>query len=205
DFGAALDPPTEDVTAHVLEARALFGLSGEASRRALRFLLDRQEPDGAWWGRWGVNYVYGIGAVVPALVAAGMPRAAAPLKRAALWLADHQNVDGGWGETCASYRDPSLRGLGVSTASQTAWALLTLLAVRPADAPEIKRGIDYLIETQQPNGEWLEDEFTGTGFPGDFMLKYHCYRLYWPLWALGRYRRIVAGSTIHEPGSEALS
>ncbi len=206
DFGATFDPPTEDVTAHILEAFALDGTppDDEMMDRALDYLWDTQEPDGSWWGRWGVNYLYGLGAAVPALVAAGVDPADPRLRRAVRWLEHHQQPDGGWGESCATYEDPSLRGQGPSTASQTAWALLALLAVEPPDHPATVRGIDYLVRTQTDDGEWIEPHFTGTGFPRDFMLKYHLYSNYWPLWALGRYRRLRDGNPIHLPDTDPL-
>ena len=206
DFGATLDPPTEDVTAHIVEAFALEGTPPREAmmRRALDYLWDTQEDDGSWWGRWGVNYIYGLGAVAPAAVAAGVDPADSRLRQAVRWLEAHQQPDGGWGESCATYDDPSLRGQGPSTASQTAWALLALLALEPPESPIIARGVDYLIGAQSPNGEWEEPHFTGTGFPRDFMLKYHLYRNYWPLWALGRYRRLREGRPIHLPGTDPL-
>ena len=206
DFGATFDPPTEDVTAHIVEAFALEGTppSDEMIERALDYLWETQEPDGSWWGRWGVNYLYGLGAVVPALVAVGIDPADPRLRKAVRWLEHHQQPDGGWGESCATYEDPSLRGQGPSTASQTAWALLALLALEPPDHPATVRGIDYLVRTQTADGEWTEPHFTGTGFPRDFMLKYHLYCNYWPLWALGRYRRLRDGQPIHLPNTDPL-
>ncbi len=206
DFGATFDPPTEDVTAHIVEAFALDGTpsSDEMIERALDYLWDTQERDGSWWGRWGVNYLYGLGAAVPALIAAGVDPADPRLRRAVRWLEHHQQPDGGWGESCATYEDPSLRGQGPSTASQTAWALLALLALEPPDYPATVRGIEYLVRTQTADGEWIEPHFTGTGFPRDFMLKYHLYCNYWPLWALGRYRRLRDGQPIHLPGTDPL-
>ena len=206
DFGATLDPPTEDVTAHIVEAFALEGTSPEdpMMARALDYLWRTQERDGSWWGRWGVNYIYGLGAAVPALVAAGVDPKDERIRRAVEWLWAHQNTDGGWGETCASYDDPSLRGQGESTASQTAWALLALLAAEEPESYAIQRGIDYLVRTQSPDGQWEEPQFTGTGFPRDFMLKYHLYRNYWPLWALGRYRRLLDAEPIHLPNTDPL-
>ena len=206
DFGATFDPPTEDVTAHIVEAFALDGTppDDEMIERALDYLWDTQEPDGSWWGRWGVNYLYGLGAAVPALITAGVDRADPRLRRAVRWLEHHQQPDGGWGESCATYEDPSLRGQGPSTASQTAWALLALLALEPPDHPATVRGIEYLVRTQTADGEWIEPHFTGTGFPRDFMLKYHLYCNYWPLWALGRYRRLRDGQPIHLPGTDPL-
>ena len=206
DFGATFDPPTEDVTAHIVEAFALERTppSDEMIERALDYLWETQEPDGSWWGRWGVNYLYGLGAVVPALVAVGIDPADPRLRKAVRWLERHQQPDGGWGESCATYEDPSLRGQGPSTASQTAWALLALLALEPPDHPATVRGIDYLVRTQTADGEWTEPHFTGTGFPRDFMLKYHLYCNYWPLWALGRYRRLRDGQPIHLPDTDPL-
>ncbi len=204
DFGATLDPPTEDVTAHVVEWLALDGVSRDdpVIRRGVRYLRRTQEADGSWWGRWGVNYVYGLGAVLPALVAAGESPSARYIRRAVGWLEVHQNGDGGWGESCYSYDDPSTRGVGPSTASQTAWALLALLSAGEVASEATKRGVEYLVGTQGADGQWEEAEFTGTGFPGDFMVKYHLYRNYWPLWALGRYRRLNEGRPIHLPGSD---
>ena len=187
DFGAVTDPPTADVTAHVVEALAhVGGIDSEAGRRGVQWLLDNQEADGSWFGRWGVNYVYGTGAVVPALVAAGISTDAPSIRRAVRWLEQHQNDDGGWGEDLRSYVDRSWHGRGESTASQTAWALLALLAAgESSDA--LERGVRYLVDTQRPDGCWDEDLFTGTGFPGDFYINYEMYRLLFPISALGRY------------------
>ncbi|HZP56734.1 MAG TPA: squalene--hopene cyclase, partial [Dehalococcoidia bacterium] len=207
DFGATIDPPSEDVTAHIVEWLALAGARPDdaSMRAALRYLHEAQEPDGAWFGRWGVNYIYGLGAVLPALVAAGADPRSPDIQRGARWLKERQNADGGWGERCESYADAAQRGRGPSTASQTAWALLALLAAGDARSDAVRRGVDYLVRTQEADGQWQEAEFTGTGFPRDFMLKYHLYRNYWPLWALGRYRRILAGNPLHVPGTEPLS
>jgi squalene-hopene/tetraprenyl-beta-curcumene cyclase len=191
DFGALLDPPSVDVTAHILELLGRLGYdrSSRPVRRALAYIRREQEPDGPWFGRWGVNYIYGTGAVLPALEAIGEEMSKPYIRRAVAWLIAHQNGDGGWGETPASYRDPSLRGQGPSTPSQTAWAILGLLAAGEVENEATKHGIEYLIRTQQEDGSWEEPYFTGTGFPGDFMINYHLYRLYFPLMALGRYRR----------------
>ncbi len=204
DFGATLDPPTEDVSAHVLEWLLLDGAQpGERMvKRGLNYLRREQKPDGSWWGRWGVNYVYGLGAVVPALVSAGEDPAGERIRKAVAWLEAHQNPDGGWGETCRSYDDPSLGGVGPSTPSQTAWALLALLAAEEVTSTAIERGVRFLVSRQGRDGAWDEPEFTGTGFPRDFMLNYHLYRQYWPLWALGRYRRLLDGRPIHLPESD---
>jgi squalene-hopene/tetraprenyl-beta-curcumene cyclase len=187
DFGEVIDPPSADVTAHVVEMLAHEGLAdGLPARRGIRWLLDHQETDGSWFGRWGANHVYGTGAVVPALVAAGVDRNSAPIRRAVTWLLDHQNADGGWGEDLRSYVDPAWIGRGVTTPSQTAWALLALLA---AGAPPqaVERGVAWLVSNQREDGSWDEPQFTGTGFPGDFYINYHLYRIVFPITALGRY------------------
>jgi squalene-hopene/tetraprenyl-beta-curcumene cyclase len=191
DFGEVIDPPSADVTAHTIEALAAIGQSAStAVRRGVAWLLRAQEPDGSWFGRWGANYVYGTGAVVPALLAAGVLPGKAPIRRAVAWLVEHQNADGGWGEDMRSYTDVSWAGRGESTASQTAWALLALLAAGGTEsADSVERGVAWLTETQRPDGSWDEPQFTGTGFPGDFSINYHLYRLVFPISALGRYLR----------------
>ena len=187
DFGAVIDPPSADVTAHIVEALAAEGMADTpAARRGVRWLLDAQEQDGSWFGRWGANHVYGTGAVVPALVAAGVPTSDLSIRRAVRWLRQVQNVDGGWGEDLRSYVDSTWRGRGESTASQTAWALLALLAAGER-GDEVRRGVTWLADTQRPDGTWDEPYFTGTGFPGDFYINYHLYRLVFPLSALGRF------------------
>jgi squalene-hopene/tetraprenyl-beta-curcumene cyclase len=189
DFGEVIDPPSADVTAHTVEALCAEGLGGSrAVRRGVAWLLRNQEPDGSWFGRWGANYVYGTGAVVPALLAAGVLPGKPAISRAVTWLIEHQNPDGGWGEDLRSYADRSWAGRGDSTASQTAWALLALLAVGGPDAmTSAERGIEWLAATQLPDGSWDEPQFTGTGFPGDFYINYHLYRMVFPVSALGRY------------------
>ncbi len=188
DFGELIDPSSADVTAHVLEALAGREEHRESLERGVVWLLDNQESDGSWFGRWGANYVYGLGAVLPGLVAAGVAPDHPAIRRAVTWLEEHQNGDGGWGEDLRSYREPSYRGRGPSTASQTGWALMALLAAdERSEATE--RGVRYLLETQNENGSWDEPWFTGTGFPGDFYINYHLYRLVFPLMALGRYVR----------------
>jgi squalene-hopene/tetraprenyl-beta-curcumene cyclase len=189
DFGEVIDPPSEDVTAHVIEALCELGeAESPAVRRGLNYLRRAQRPDGNWFGRWGVNYVYGTGGVLPAFAAAGRDMRKGRFQRAIKWLADRQNDDGGWGETCASYDDPGLGGRGESTASQTAWGMLGLLSVDGA-SEAVGAAARWLVERQEEDGQWEEPQFTGTGFPGDFYIKYHLYRNYWPLMALGRYRR----------------
>jgi squalene-hopene/tetraprenyl-beta-curcumene cyclase len=186
DFGAVTDPPSADVTAHVLETLAYEGRAGERpARRGLRWLLDQQEPDGSWFGRWGANYVYGTGAVLPALAACGLqdhPSVAA----ARGFLERVQNPGGGYGEDLRSYRDRSWSGRGVSTASQTAWALVGLHAAGAAESPAARAAVRFLLETQRRDGGWDEPFYTGTGFPGDFYLNYHLYRDVFPVMALGR-------------------
>jgi squalene-hopene/tetraprenyl-beta-curcumene cyclase len=188
DFGAVIDPPSADVTAHIVEA---FAAEGEADspvvRRGVVWLLRAQESDGSWFGRWGANYIYGTGAVVPALIAAGVQPSKPAIRRAVAWLESRQNPDGGWGEDLRSYDDPALAGRGTSTASQTAWALLALLAAGEQDSAATGRGIGWLARTQRADGSWDEPQYTGTGFPGDFYINYHLYRLAFPLSALGRY------------------
>ncbi len=213
DFGEMIDPPSADVTAHVVESLARIGYSMDhpSLRRAVRYLMSGQEPDGSWFGRWGVNYIYGTGAVLPALEAAGVDTRSERVRRAVDWLTAHQNEDGGWGESCASYVDPTLAGKGCSTPSQTAWALIALMAAGETKRDAVRRGVRYLIKTQREDGTWDEDWYTGTGFPGygtgeksrnvrkqgselsaGFMTKYDLYRNYWPLMALGRFWRFLA-------------
>jgi squalene-hopene/tetraprenyl-beta-curcumene cyclase len=187
DFGEVIDPPSADVTAHVVEMLAWEGRGGEdAARRGLSWLARNQERDGSWFGRWGANHVYGTGAVIPAAVAAGIPREDPKIVAGARWLDEHQNPDGGWGEDLRSYGDLSWVGRGTSTASQTAWALLALLAAR-GRSESVDRGVAWLCRNQLPEGTWDELLYTGTGFPGDFYINYHLYRLVFPLSALGRY------------------
>ncbi|HEY3893829.1 MAG TPA: squalene--hopene cyclase [Pseudonocardiaceae bacterium] len=187
DFGEVIDPPSADVTAHVVEALAAEGLAQHrACQRGVAWLLTAQETDGSWFGRWGANHVYGTGGVVPALIAAGVPADSVSVRRAVRWLEQHQNDDGGWGEDLRSYVDRSWVGRGESSASQTAWALLALLAA--GERGEVtERGVRWLCRIQRGDGSWDEEQFTGTGFPGDFYINYHLYRLVFPITALGRY------------------
>ncbi len=210
DLKAMIDPNTADVTARVLEmvgrlaetaeitepAPPHHALTATAIARALTYLIAEQDPTGSWFGRWGVNYIYGTSGVLAALAAIAPGQYAPEIDRAAQWLAQCQNSDGGWGETCESYTNPALKGQGSSTASQTAWAIIGLLAARGMEQTTrraaIDRGITYLIKTQRPDGTWDEAYFTGTGFPGHFYLKYHLYQQHFPLTALGRYRASLA-------------
>ena len=225
DFGEVLDPTTVDVTAHILEMFGQLGYPRDFPplRRAYLYILKEQDKDGSWFGRWGVNHIYGVGAVLSALAAVGEDMSQSYVRRAVDWLLLRQNDDGGWGESCASYVDSSLRGVGDSTASQTAWALLALLAAGEVSNPAVYLGVRYLVDTQNEDGCWEEPYYTGTGFPGygtgeppktlpvpgeyayqgedmpaGFMINYHLYRNYWPLTALGRYARLSAHP--REPG-----
>jgi squalene-hopene/tetraprenyl-beta-curcumene cyclase len=191
DFGEVIDPPSADVTAHVVEV--LFALGDElgerhlaSARDGLRWLAEAQEPDGSWFGRWGVNHVYGTWSALTALAAAGVQPSDLRVRRAVRWLARHQNDDGGWGEDCRSYDDPEWIGRGQSTASQTAWALLGLHAAGEARGEVFARGVRWLVDHQREDGGWNEPQYTGTGFPGDFYINYHLYRLVFPVSALGR-------------------
>jgi squalene-hopene/tetraprenyl-beta-curcumene cyclase len=194
DFGEVTDPPSADVTAHVVEMLAAEpNADREALHRGVEWLWNDQQADGSWFGRWGVNYVYGTGAAVPALITAGASPEDPRIRRAVAWLNAHQNPDGGWGEDLRSYIDEAWRGRGESTASQTAWALLALLAAGERDGEAVTRGIGWLVSNQDDSGTWDEPWFTGTGFPWDFTINYHLYRLVWPLSALGRY--VTGGSS----------
>jgi squalene-hopene/tetraprenyl-beta-curcumene cyclase len=220
NFGEALDPPSVDVTAHVIEAFGQLGMTMQdaAVGRAMAFIRREQEEDGSWFGRWGVNHIYGTAAVLPALRAIGENMSEPYVLRAADWIVSKQNSDGGWGETCASYMDLELRGVGPSTPSQAAWALMALLSLDNARyLPSILAGLSYLQRTQNPNGSWDEAVYTATGFPGygvgarmtitkeaserleqglelsrGFMLNFNMYRHYFPMIALGRALRYLA-------------
>jgi squalene-hopene/tetraprenyl-beta-curcumene cyclase len=188
DFGRVTDEPTADVTAHALEALAPEPRHRRVVARGLDWLLAEQETDGSWSGRWGVNHVYGTGAAVPALDACGIEPGHPALRRSTAWLDRVQNEDGGFGEDIRSYADPAWRGRGASTPSQTAWALLAYGAAGAARDVEAARAAEYLCAAQDSNGDWEETNYTGTGFPGDFMIRYHLYRLHFPVLALGRLR-----------------
>jgi len=193
DHGALLDPPTADVSARCLGFLAQVGYSADhpAVASALAYLRDQQEPDGSWFGRWGTNYIYGTWSVLAALNAAGVSPQAPEVRRAVEWLLARQREDGGWGEGGESYGPEATRGTAsYSTVSQTAWAVLALMAAGEAAHPAVKRGIDYLIASQKRDGSWDESWYTAVGFPRVFYLRYHGYRAYFPLWALARYRRL---------------
>jgi squalene-hopene/tetraprenyl-beta-curcumene cyclase len=193
DHGALVDPPTEDVGARCVCALAQLGAKPDdpAIKRGIAYLLREQMDEGSWYGRWGVNYIYGTWSVLNALNAAGLPHAHPAIRKAVNWLVSIQNEDGGWGEDCDSYK-LAYRGYekAPSTSSQTAWALIALMAVGEVEHPTVPRGIRYLIEMQSDDGFWNEELYTGTGFPRVFYLRYHGYRKYFPLWALARYRSL---------------
>ncbi|MBZ5530742.1 MAG: squalene--hopene cyclase [Acidobacteriia bacterium] len=194
DHNAMLDPPTVDITGRVLEMLAIYGFTKDDPRvkKAINFILSEQEADGSWFGRWGVNYIYGTMLVLRSLQAMGVDHHEPYIQQGAEWLRMVQNADGGWGETCGSYDDPTTRGIGPSTPSQTAWAIMGLLAAGDTRSESVQRGILYLLETQGKDGSWAEDQYTGTGFPRVFYLAYHLYRDYFPLIALANYQREFA-------------
>ena len=200
DHGALLDPSTADLTGRSIEVFAMLGYDTTFPpvARGLRFLEQDQDASGAWFGRWGVNYIYGTWSVLAGLGAIGEDVAKPYVRKAIDWLKRVQNEDGGRGESCNTYDDPMLKGRGVSTASQTAWALLGLMAVGETQSPQVKAGVEYLIRTQNERGEWDEDAYTGTGFPRVFYLRYHGYSKYFPLWALGTYARQRRGMPSRE-------
>jgi squalene-hopene/tetraprenyl-beta-curcumene cyclase len=188
DFGYVIDPPSEDVSAHALEALAPEPGYADSTRRGLEYLVREQQWDGSWWGRWGVNHVYGTGAALPALEACGFEPGHPVIRKAVGWLDSVQQGNGGFGEDIRSYHETSMRGRGVTTASQTAWALLGYVAAGEAQSEPAMRAADFLCAEQEANGDWSEAHYTGTGFPTDFMIRYHLYRLHFPLMALGRLR-----------------
>src|SRR5262245_17804934 len=190
DFGAVTDPPSADVTAHAVEmlAREGWTAADPAFERGLRWLRNAQESDGSWFGRWGINHIYGTWSALVALEAAGAGPDDLQVRRAVRWLEEHQNEDGGWGEDPRSYEDPAWIGRGPSTASQTAWALLALDAAGERSAA-VSRGVQWLVDHQREDGGWDEPQYTGTGFPGDFYINYELYRLVFPVMALGRCAR----------------
>ena len=193
DHGALVDPPTEDVGARCVSALVQLGARPDdpAIKHSIAYLVGEQMDDGSWYGRWGVNYIYGTWSVLCALNATGLPYTHPVIRKAVHWLVSIQNEDGGWGEDCDSYK-LAYRGYekAPSTSSQTAWASLALMASGEVGHPAVARGIRYLIDTQAEHGLWDEELYTGTGFPRVFYLRYHGYRKYFPLWALARYRTL---------------
>jgi squalene-hopene/tetraprenyl-beta-curcumene cyclase len=198
DHNAMLDPECADITARILELLGYENFSTEHPqvKHALEYLRDEQEPDGSWYGRWGVNYIYGTWQVLRGLRALNLNMNQPWLIKARDWLESVQHADGGWGERANTYDDPVFKGRGPSTASQTAWAVMGLCAFDDPNRPSVRRGIEYLIRTQNPDGSWTEDEATGTGFPRVFYLKYDIYRNAWPLLALATYRKLVARADV---------
>jgi squalene-hopene/tetraprenyl-beta-curcumene cyclase len=197
DHGALLDPPTSDVSARCLGFLAQIGYAADhrACTRSIEYLRREQERDGSWFGRWGTNYIYGTWSVLSALNAAGIGPDSPEVARAVAWLLARQHADGGWGERGESYFPDQPHGEApFSTASQTAWALLGLMAAGQVEHPAVARGIAYLVNSQDPEGNWDEPWFTAVGFPRVFYLRYHGYRAFFPLWALARYRRLMTGN-----------
>ena len=193
DHNAMLDPPTVDITGRILEMLATYGYTKDHPRveKAIKFVRTEQEPDGSWFGRWGVNYIYGTMLVLRGLEAIGVDHHEPYVQQGAEWLRMVQNPDGGWGETCASYGDPTQRGIGPSTPSQTAWAIMGLLAANDTRSDSVARGIAYLLRGQKKDGSWDEPATTGTGFPRVFYLVYTLYREYFPLIALTTYAKVM--------------
>jgi squalene-hopene/tetraprenyl-beta-curcumene cyclase len=195
DHNAILDPTCSDLTARTLELLGYIGFNPRARsvRDAVQYLIDTQDEDGSWYGRWGVNYIYGTWQVLRGLRAIGQDMTQAWILRGRDWLESCQNNDGGWGETCGTYENPSTKGIGESTASQTAWAIMGICACGDLDRPSIQRGLRYLLNSQKPDGSWEEEQITGTGFPRVFYLKYDMYRQNFPLLALATYVNYRSG------------
>jgi squalene-hopene/tetraprenyl-beta-curcumene cyclase len=193
DHNAMLDPECADITARILEVlgHENYSLDHPQVQQALEFIRKHQEEDGSWYGRWGVNYIYGTWQVLRGLHVFGIDMQEPWLLKARQWLESVQHSSGGWGERCNTYEDPVFKGQGPSTASQTAWAVMGLCTFGDPSLPSLKRGVEYLIRTQEPDGSWAELETTGTGFPRVFYLKYDMYRNAWPLLALATYRNLL--------------
>jgi len=195
DIKNFLDQSTADVTGRILEILGQLDFTPEDPivTRAINFLKKDQHDFGAWYGRWGVNFIYGTWSVIRGLKAVGVDMNEPYIKKAIDWLKSCQNQDGGWGESCRSYDNTSYAGIGVSTASQTGWALMTLHSADEWKSSEMEKGVQYLLDTQNAEGGWDEKEFTGTGFEGAFYLRYYYYPYYFPMMALGEYRQRISG------------
>jgi squalene-hopene/tetraprenyl-beta-curcumene cyclase len=193
DLEAMIDPSAADLTGRALEVLGLAGynLSHKAVKKGIAFIKKNQEADGSWWGRWGVNYIYGTWSVLYGVASVGEDMSKPYVRYAVRWLKTTQNPDGGWGECCESYEDPTLKCCGQSTPSQTAWAMLALMAAGEGMSDEILRAAEFLLNRQRSDGTWDEEEFTGTGFPKYFMIRYHNYRNCFPLMALGRLQSLM--------------
>ena len=209
DHNAMIDPSTPDLTGRVLEALGQLGrrVGDPAVDRAVAYVRRTQNADGSWFGRWGVNYIYGTWQSLAGLVAVGVPTDDPAIVAGANWLLVHQQACGGWGESPDSYESPHLRGQGPPTASQTAWALMGLLAAGLHDHPAVARGVRYLLLMQNDDGTWDEPEFTGTGFPRVFYLRYHYYPIYFPLLALSQWAVAVKpeGAVGDQPSAVSFS
>ena len=196
DHGALLDPPTEDVSGRCVGMIAQLGGDQKRLDDGVAYLIRTQRDDGSWWGRWGVNYIYGTWSALAGLNGAGLTPDHATIKRGADWLIAIQNPDGGWGENCDSYKlDYKGYEPAPSTASQTAWAILGLMAAGEVDHPAVARGVNYLKATQEADGLWSQPHYTGGGFPRVFYLNYHGYPKFFPLWALARYRNLKSSNS----------
>lgn len=195
DHNAMLDPSCADITARIIEMLGTLGHKADhpAIARGLEYLWKNQEPEGCWYGRWGINYIYGTWQVLQGLASIDYPMNTPALVKAADWLESVQQSNGGWGETCATYDDPTLKGTGATTASQTAWAVLGLIAAGRAESEAVARGIQYLLDIQAEDGTWNDEVYTGTGFPKVFYMKYHLYQIYFPIMAIARYAKAVSG------------
>jgi squalene-hopene/tetraprenyl-beta-curcumene cyclase len=199
DLEAMIDPSSPDLTGRTLELLGLLGypLSHEAVRRAIAFLMKTQEEDGSWWSRWAVNYINGTWSVITGLRSIGEDMKKPYVRRAVNWLKSIQRDDGGWGECCESYENMALKSCGKTTPSQTAWAIMALMAAGEGNGDAVRRGISYLVKSQNADGTWDEPEFTGTGFPKYFAINYHNYRNCFPLMALGKFLSTAEGNGKH--------
>ncbi|WP_234824354.1 terpene cyclase/mutase family protein [Bremerella cremea] len=202
DHNAMIDPSWPDLSARVIESFGLLGVSqhsrgklGDVVRKAITYIRENQHYDGSWYGRWGVNYVYGTWQCLVGLVAVGIPTDDEMIQRGAAWLKGCQQQSGAWGETCDSYENPNLKGIGTPTPSQTAWALLGLMAAGEENSEAVRKGVQYLLRTQKADGTWDEEPYTGTGFPRVFYLRYHYYRIYFPLLALATWAKKTNSGT----------